>query len=225
MAQDDYHILIGGNETGPWTLGQMQAFWRAGAVTLETLCAQPGTSEWKPLSTILDVATSAAPTPPPQSDNSYADEQRKMIETVVNVMLPEDATKLRQWLHDKLTAIGFAPETDAVRKSFENFLAHFSDTEQKQVFGEETLTAYRRGKIKAAQLIGKTDNLITLLQFTVSGPMVLDYDFDRDMRPVSDRSAAHAARVGKASAQGILDQRARRIREQLGLPEPTDAKP
>src|SRR5208282_158058 len=104
MGEADYYILIGGNETGPWTLGQVRAFWRAGAVTLETLCAQPGAAEWKPLSAILDVATPAVATPTPQSENSYADEQRKMIETGVNVMLPVDATKLRQWLREKLAA-------------------------------------------------------------------------------------------------------------------------
>jgi hypothetical protein len=32
MGKAEYFILIGGNETGPWTLGQVQAFWRAGAV-------------------------------------------------------------------------------------------------------------------------------------------------------------------------------------------------
>jgi hypothetical protein len=204
MAEVKYYILIGGNETGPWTLGQVQAFWRAGAVTLETLYAQPGAAEWKPLSAILDVATSAAPTPTPQSENSYTDEQRKMIETVVNVMLPVDATKLRQWLRDKLTAIGFAPETDAIRESFESYLSHFSNEEQKQAFGEENLTAYRRGNIKPAQLIGKTDILITLQQFRVTGPMFLDYDFDFDY----DSGAAEAGRKsGEGAAKRIREQR------------------
>ena len=82
MGMAELFILIGGNESGPWTLGEVRAFWRAGAVTLETLYALPGASEWKPLSAIIDVA------PASQSENSYADEQRKMIETVVNVMLP-----------------------------------------------------------------------------------------------------------------------------------------
>ena len=172
MGKAEYFILIGGNESGPWTLGEVRAFWRAGAVTLEILYALPSAAEWKPLSAILDAA------PASQSINSYADEQRKMIETVVNVMLPADATKLRQWLRDKLTAIGFAPETDAIRESFESYRSGFSGDEQRQAFGEENLTAYCRGKIKATQLIGKTDNLITLQQFKVSEPLS-DYDAEK----------------------------------------------
>jgi len=193
MGKAEYYILIGGNETGPWTLGQVRAFWRAGAVTLETLCAQPGAAEWKPLSAILDVATPAVATPTPQSENSYADEQRKMIETVVNVMLPVDATKLRQWLREKLAAIGFTPETDAKRESFEDYLAQFSNEEQKQAFGEENLTAYRRGKIKAAQLIGKTDNLITLEQFRVS-ELLLICDSEK-FRKMGEESGKRAAAI------------------------------
>ncbi len=198
MGKAEYYILIGGNETGPWTLGQVQAFWRAGAMTLETLYAQPGVSEWKPLSAILDVAPSAAPTPTQQSENSYADEHWKMIETTVNVMLPVDVTKLRQWLREKLTAIGFAPETDAKRESFEDYLAQFSNEEQKQAFGEENLTAYRRGKIKAAQLIGKTDNLITLEQFRVSEPLLIcDSEKFRKMGEESGRRAGAAMEAAR----------------------------
>ena len=203
MGNAEYFILIGGNETGPWTLGQVQAFWRAGAVTLETLYAQPGASEWKPLSAILDVAPAAVSTPAPQSDNSSTDEQRQMIETAVNVMLPVDATKLRHWLGEKLTAIGFAPETERIRESFQDYLANFANEEQKQVFGEENLTAYRRGKIKIAQLIGKTDNLITLEQFSVLEPcLVIDADKYRRM------GAAEGGR-------GILEQRRQTMLEQL----------
>lgn len=213
MGKAEYYILIGGNETGPWTLGQMQAFWRAGAVSLETLYAQPGAAEWKPLSSILDVTTTAAPTPTPQPENSYADEQRTMIKTVVNVMLPVNVTKLRQWLREKLIAIGFAPETDANRESFETYLAHFSNEERKQAFGEENLTAYRRGKIKAAQLIGKTDNLLTLQQFRVTGPMLLDYDFDYD----TDEAKEAGRKAGEEAAKRIKQARVDEIAIQLGL--------
>jgi hypothetical protein len=202
MGKADYYILIGGNEVGPWTLGQMQAFWRVGAVTLETLYAQPGAAEWKPLSAILDVATSVAPTPTPQSENSNADEQRKMIETVVNVMVPVDTTKLRQWLRDKLTAIGFAPETDAIREFFESYLSRFSNEEQRQAFGEENLTVYRRGNIKAAQLIGKTDNLITLEQFRVSEPMLLNYESG-----AAERGRREGAEAAERTRQRWMDER------------------
>jgi hypothetical protein len=257
MTQVDYYILIGDSESGPWTLGQLKAFWRAGAVTLETLYAQPDASEWKPLAAIPDFTSTS------QSKTSYADEQREMIETAVNVMLPADATKLRQWLRDKLTAIGFAPETDAIHESFRDYLAHFSGTEQEQAFGKETLYAYRRGDNTPAQLIGKADNLIALQQFRASSPL-LDYDAEKfkearrmagesavqkplelPSRPTLDAFTAEvmrkaverralnnareaefkakrreeAKRSGEVATQSILDQRARRIREQLGLPE------
>jgi hypothetical protein len=263
MGKAEFFILIGGNESGPWTLGEVQAFWRAGAVTLETLCAQPDAAEWKPLAAIPDFTST------PQPKSSYADEQRKMIETVVNVMLPVDATKLRQWLRDKLTAIGFAPETDAIRESFESYRSGFSGDEQRQAFGEENLIAYCRGIITTAQLIGKTDNLIALQQFRASSPL-LDYDAEKfkeaghkvgeaaaqktlghsssltmDVftaevmrKAVENRALRYAIsaesnakmkeqakRSGQAAAQSILDQRAKRIREQLGLPEPQDGTP
>lgn len=196
MGKAEYFILIGGTETGPWTLDQVQAFWRAGAVTLETLYAQPGATEWKPLSAILDAA------PASQSENSFTDEQRKMIETVVNVMLPADATKLRQWLRDKLTAIGFAPETDAIRESFESYLSRFSNEEQEQAFGEENLTAYRRGEITAAQLICKTDNLITVEQFRITEPMLLNYESG-----AAERGRREGAEAAKRTRQRWMDER------------------
>ena len=196
MGEAEYFILIGGNESGPWTLGEVQAFWRAGAVTSETLYALPGAAEWKPLSAILDVA------PASQSENSYADEQRTMIETVVNVMLPVEANKSRQWLRDKLTAIGFAPETDAIRESFESFLSHFSNDEQKQAFGAAALSAYRRGEITPAQLIGKTDNLITLEQFRVTEPMLLYYESG-----AAERGRREGAEAAERTRQRWMDER------------------
>ncbi|HZL79665.1 MAG TPA: GYF domain-containing protein [Candidatus Limnocylindrales bacterium] len=291
MGKAEFFILIGGNESGPWTLGEVQAFWRAGAVTLETFYAQPDASEWKPLSAILDIAPPAAATPTAQSENSYADKQRKMIETVVNVMLPlenvsaapkvgdtmdepvepeeVDMAKMRQWLRDKLLALDFYSATDTARESFESYRSGFPDDEQRQAFGEENLTAYCRGEMSAVELIGKTDTLIALQQFRASNPF-LDYDAERfkearrmageaagqktlehPSRPILDAYTAEVMRkavenrawrnavsdeanakrnkenerVGRESAQRTLDRRARRIREQLGLPEPTEAAP
>ena len=71
MVKPDYYILIGGSETGPWTLRQVQAFWRVGAVTMKTLYAQPGAAEWEPLAAVLDVATMTA-NAEPQSENGPA---------------------------------------------------------------------------------------------------------------------------------------------------------
>lgn len=186
MGEADLYLLIGDQEQGPWTLGQVQNFLQAGAVTLETLCAQPGMSEWKPLSAILDVAPPAAPTPTLQTEHPHADEERKSIETVVNVIVPSenvptppetddtvdepvepdemDLPKTRQWLRDKLLAIGFRPDTEkpAPRLTFRRYSARFSGQEQEAAFGKAPLEAYRRGEITANQLVGQGDSLITL---------------------------------------------------------------
>ena len=210
MAQVDYYILVGDSESGPWTLGQLKAFWRLGAVTLETLYAQPGASEWKPLSTILDVAMSATPTQ--QSENSYAGEQRKMTEAVVNVMLPVDATKLRQWLREKLAAIGFAPETDGDHESFETFISHFSGEEQKQAFGSANLLDYRKGNLTPAQLMARQKHPLTM-------------DKLRLINTITEKTSEfiiELARKGAAEANRRTKLReANKIARQLGLPEKT----
>jgi hypothetical protein len=204
MGKADYYILLDGSESGPWTLGQLKAFWRLDAVTLETLYAQPNTSEWKPLSAILDADL------PSQPENTYADEQRKMTEAVVNVMLPVDANKLRQWLREKLAAIGFAPETDADRESFENYLAHFSGTEQKQSFSSADLLNYRKGDLTPAQLMARQKHPLTMDKLRLINAIT---------EKTSEFTKEQIKRVGEASRQITLDRRARRIREQLGLPE------
>jgi hypothetical protein len=167
MGEADYYLLIGGQEEGPWTLGQVQAFWRAGALTLETLYAQPDMPEWKPISAIVGAASPAAPTPPPRPESAYADEQRKIIDTVVNVMLPVedsavnpeadaaadepaepeeiDLPKARQWLRDTLVGLGFDTAKEAAeRERFDEWLTRFSSDEQTALFGAENLKHYRR---------------------------------------------------------------------------------
>lgn len=180
MGNAEYFILIGGNESGPWTLGEVQAFWRVGAVTLETLYAQPGAVEWKPLSAILDVAPPAAPTPLLR-EISNADEQRKIIDTVVNVMLPGDKSavdpeadatvdepaepeeidlpKARQWLRDTLVGLGFNPAKEAAeRERFDEWLTGFSGDEQTALFGAENLKHYRREDWTWQDLISGFEN-------------------------------------------------------------------
>jgi hypothetical protein len=51
------------------------------------------------------------------------------------------------------------------------------------------------------------------------------HDKFRDTLPVSDFTAEQIERVGKASRQSILDRRARKIRQQLGLPESVKVTP
>lgn len=47
-------------------------------------------------------------------------------------------------------------------KTFEDYLSQFSDSEQKEAFGEAPLRAYRRGEITPAQLIGQEDCVMKL---------------------------------------------------------------
>jgi hypothetical protein len=187
MDEAGYYLLIGDQENGPWTMNQVQDFWQAGAVTSETLYAQPGMSDWKPLFAILRVASASAPALTPPQESSYADEQWEVISSVVNAMLPlenaqdvsesEDMMdepvepdemnlpKTRQWLRDKLLAIGFRPDTErsaVAELRFGHYLCTFTRAEQALAFGEGPLSNYRRGEITAAQLIGQGDSLIKL---------------------------------------------------------------
>jgi hypothetical protein len=73
MGEADYYLLNGDQEQGPWTLGELQAFWQAGAVTLETLHARPGMSEWKPLSTIFGAV------PPTTAQSGVAEKNVKQL--------------------------------------------------------------------------------------------------------------------------------------------------
>lgn len=50
MTDGDYYVLVNGEETGPFTLGQLDEMLRKQEITLETYYAQPGMSEWVPLS-------------------------------------------------------------------------------------------------------------------------------------------------------------------------------
>jgi hypothetical protein len=236
MAIAGFYILIGDNQTGPWSLAQVQAFWRAGAVSLKTLYAQPGASEWKPLSAILDATLPAGQTPAPQPENQNADEQQKMIETVVNVMLPLEAVprgpdgefvvsesdepvivdlnRARRWLCEKLITIGFAPVTAEKQEFFSDYLSRFSKQEQEQAFGPTALRAYQKGDITPLQLISKADCLISLEQSQI---MLTCLDAETDRAMIRQAKEAGAA-CGKAAAERMKQAATARLRARLGLP-------
>ena len=50
LSADCYHILQGNSREGPYTLAQVAEMLTAKEITLETLYAQPGMTEWLPLS-------------------------------------------------------------------------------------------------------------------------------------------------------------------------------
>ena len=61
-----YFVMLGDERKGPYTLGQMQAMWNAGTLTLETLHWREGLADWEPLSTIAaDLDARGAPVLPP----------------------------------------------------------------------------------------------------------------------------------------------------------------
>jgi hypothetical protein len=249
MGEADYYILIGGNETGPWTLGQVQAFWRAGAVTLETLYAQPGTAEWKPLSAILDVApptaptptrlktgrkqgnrsTPVAPTPTPQQENNPA-----ILDADDTAGKPEqpgemDLTKLRQWLREKLAAIGLAPDTKkatANERKFESWLCRFTDSEQKAIYGANNIRLYRIRDMTWQGLIQELECLAASAaekphsdgnQLTPENALWI-IDAVCGAEPMLELDVEKYRRMGAAEGgAGILKQRAERIAQQLGI--------
>jgi hypothetical protein len=66
-----YHLRLGQQETGPFTLGQLRSMWQSGAITADTAYRFDPSSDWQPLiqlRRVLEPApTSAAPrsVPPP----------------------------------------------------------------------------------------------------------------------------------------------------------------
>jgi hypothetical protein len=249
MGKAEYFILIGGNETGPWTLGQVQAFWRAGAVTLETLYAQPGAAEWKPLSAILDVASSAAPTlarlrtgrkqgnrstpaaptPTPQQENGPAVPDADDAAGKPEQPGEMDLTKLRQWLREKLAAIGLAPDTKkttAHERKFESWLCRFTDSEQKAIFGANNIRLYRIGDMKWQGLIQELECLAASAaekphsdgnQLTPENALWI-MNAVCGAEPILELDAEKFRRMGAAEAgAGILKQRADSIAQQLGI--------
>ena len=51
----DYYLYLNDEQKGPYTLGQIQAMWRGGIITGNTLYWQEGFPDWVPLSSILHV--------------------------------------------------------------------------------------------------------------------------------------------------------------------------
>lgn len=53
MDEEIYHLGQNGQNTGPFTLAQVQDLWRSSAVSAGTLYWQPGMPEWQPLGQIV----------------------------------------------------------------------------------------------------------------------------------------------------------------------------
>jgi hypothetical protein len=49
-----YYLLLNSEQKGPYTIGQLRAMWRSGAVTSDTQYWEDGLTEWLPVSTLAD---------------------------------------------------------------------------------------------------------------------------------------------------------------------------
>jgi len=231
IVKADYYILLGESETGPWTLKEVQAFWQAGAVTLETLFAQPGMSEWKPLSAILDITSLAVVTPTPQSENSpgVSDADGTMDKPVEPEQM--DLTKLRQWLRGKLAAIGFVPDSEEAETAdhkFGDWLCRFTDNEQKMIFGANNIHRYRTGELTWQELLKQLYRL-AVPTATVEKPKCDVKQLTREealwimeavcgAEPRLELDMGKYRRMGAAEGgAGILKQRADTIAKQLKI--------
>lgn len=59
---DAYHLALGGQSAGPFTLEQVRGMWQTGRVTAATLFWRPGDPAWQPLG---EIAFALGSTPPP----------------------------------------------------------------------------------------------------------------------------------------------------------------
>lgn len=118
MGEADYYLLNGDQEQGPWTLGQVQNFLQTGAVTLETLYAQPGMSEWKPLSAILGAAPSTAAEPGVAEKTVKQPELQVGFGKIIQSAIETVAKEVASGVFDKM------PEKDKVIMGWEWFALH-----------------------------------------------------------------------------------------------------
>lgn len=88
---DEYYVMHGDQQAGPYTLAQLQGMWRTGQLTAHTLYTQPGFDEWFRLSTIAESLE------PP----------RQTIRLAPAVTKPSDRNRTPQRIMATLCAIGF----------------------------------------------------------------------------------------------------------------------
>ena len=102
---------------------------------------------------------------------------------------------------------------DAPKGNFQSYLASFSDEEQEKAFGKPALTAYRRGEITPAGLMGQRGNRIDLEQFRELEPR-LELDVEKFGR-MGAESAKEANRVTveRRAARAIGDMESEPFKE------------
>lgn len=69
---EKYYLHLGGEQKGPFSLGQLREMWRTGAINLDTQFWTKADSEWKTMETLLDLLEPSQPAAPPASANPPA---------------------------------------------------------------------------------------------------------------------------------------------------------
>jgi GYF domain 2 len=53
MQAPAYYIHVGGNDAGPYTLGQLRAMWNAGSITADAFVWWEGQADWQPITGMM----------------------------------------------------------------------------------------------------------------------------------------------------------------------------
>jgi hypothetical protein len=106
-----YYLFLNDQQAGPYTLGQLGAMWRSGAVTAETQFWIDGNSEWQPL---LNISFLLDPSPPqiPQAAASPFPPLPRSTETKRTAEAPPLNTR------DQLKALRDIPGNTSVSDAF-----------------------------------------------------------------------------------------------------------
>jgi TM2 domain-containing membrane protein YozV len=62
MNLPQHHVIVDGQQRGPFTLGQLRSMWNAGTITTQTMHFTDGYTEWHPLEFILAELEDTSPT-------------------------------------------------------------------------------------------------------------------------------------------------------------------
>jgi hypothetical protein len=88
---NDYYILVGEEQKGPYSIGQLKSMWASGQITTNSLYWQPGFSEWRSIKELqgelVDTPVEAYVQPPtasiPQSGNRNVGKAEVVMSLIV----------------------------------------------------------------------------------------------------------------------------------------------
>lgn len=82
-----YHALINDEQSGPFSVEQLGAMWRSGAVTSDTLIWYDGLSEWIPLSSIEEDLQVSTPLNTPHYSTTSSHQNQSGDNSILKVVL------------------------------------------------------------------------------------------------------------------------------------------